>query len=353
MRHFSRPIAAAVALVCVMSLSACAGRGKHTRADTQYVARDVNTLYLLAKDQLERGNYAAAAGVFDEVERQHPYSIWARRAQLMSAFSYYAAREYQKAIDSARRFITIHPGNKDAPYAYYLVALSYYEQINDVERDQATTRSALDSLNELIRRFPDTRYAADARLKIDLVRDHLAGQEMETGRFYENHREWLAASLRFRRVINEYQTTSHVPEALMRLTETYLSLGIPEEARKSAAVLGANYPGTKWYKRAYSLTTHYPPRPVTASAAPAAAPPAAPPAAPVPAPAAATPADASTPPPATNPAPATTPAPTEAQPASAPAPAPTDAQPVPAPAPASTQPTPPPPPSDASAQPHA
>ncbi|HEX5183300.1 MAG TPA: outer membrane protein assembly factor BamD [Allosphingosinicella sp.] len=335
MRHFPRPIAAAVALACVMSLTACAGRGKHTRADTQYVARDVNTLYLLAKDQLERGNYAAAAAVFDEVERQHPYSIWARRAQLMSAFSYYAAREYQKAIDSGRRFITIHPGNKDAPYAYYLVALSYYEQINDVERDQATTRSALESLNELIRRFPDTRYAADARLKVDLVRDHLAGQEMETGRFYENHREWLAASLRFRRVINEYQTTSHVPEALMRLTETYLALGIPEEARKSAAVLGANYPGTKWYKRAYALTTHYPPRPVTASAAPA------PPAAPAPAPAAATPA----------------PAPTEAQPAPAPAPpttqpapAPTETQPAPAPAPPTT---PAPAPSDTPAQPHA
>jgi outer membrane protein assembly factor BamD len=324
MRHFSRPIAAAVALASVMSLSACAGRGKHTRADTQYVARDVNTLYNLAKDQLERGNYAAAAVIFDEVERQHPYSIWARRAQLMSAFSYYAAREYQKAIDSGRRFLSIHPGNKDAPYAYYLVALSYYEQITDVQRDQSTTRQALDALNELIRRYPDTRYAEDARLKIDLVRDHLAGQEMEIGRFYENHREWLAASLRFRRVVNEYQTTSHVPEALMRLTECYLALGIPEEARKSAAVLGANYPGSKWYQRAYSLTTRHPPRPVTASAAP------------VPAPA---------------PAPVTTaPAPTPAE-AAAPPPPPPAANPAPALTPG--QPTNAPAPSDASAQPHA
>src|SRR5947209_1571919 len=245
MRHFSRPIAAAVALACLMTLAACAGRGKHTRADTQYVARDVNTLYNLARQQLEHGNYAAAAVIFDEVERQHPYSIWARRAQLMSAYSYYAGREYQKAIDSARRFLTIHPGNKDAPYAYYLIALSYYEQINDVERDQATTREAMDSLNELIRRYPDTHYAADARLKVDLVRDHLAGHEMEIGRFYEDRGDWLAATLRFRAVVDEYQTTSHVPEALMRLTECYLALGIPEEARKAAAVLGANYPGTK------------------------------------------------------------------------------------------------------------
>ena len=269
MRHFSRPIAAAVALACVLSLSACAGRGKHTRADTQYVARDVNTLYNLARQQLERGNYAGAAVLFDEVERQHPYSIWARRAQLMSAFSYYAAKDYQKGIDSARRFLSIHPGNKDAPYAYYLIGLSYYEQINDVERDQATTRQALDSLNELIRRYPDTRYAADARLKVDLVRDHLAGHEMEIGRFYESQRDWLAATLRFRRVVDEYQTTSHVPEALMRLTESYLALGLPEEARKAAAVLGANYPGTKWYQRAYSLTTRHPPRALTPAAAPA------------------------------------------------------------------------------------
>jgi outer membrane protein assembly factor BamD len=294
-----------------MSLSACAGRGKHTRADTQYIARDVNTLYNLARQQLERGNYTAAAVVFDEVERQHPYSVWARRAQLMSAYSYYAGREYQKAIDSARRFLAIHPGNKDAPYAYYLVALSYYEQINEVERDQATTREALDSLNELIRRYPDTRYAADARIKIDLVRDHLAGHEMEIGRFYEDHNQWLAATLRFRAVVDQYQTTSHVPEALMRLTECYLALGIPEEARKSAAVLGANYPGTKWYQRAYSLTERHPPRAVVASAGPV---PTAPPVtAPAPAPA---------PPPAAAPAPG--PAPTDGQPAPIPAPAPAD-----------------------------
>jgi outer membrane protein assembly factor BamD len=251
--RYARPIAAAAMVALLLPLGACAGRGKHTKADTQYVARDVNTLYLLAKSRLDRGDYAGAAAVFDEVERQHPYSVWARRAQLMSAFSYYAAKDYTKSIDSSRRFLSIHPGNRDAPYAYYLIALSYYEQIEDVTRDQTTTKQALDSLGELVRRYPGTRYASDARLKIDLVRDHLAGKEMEVGRFYERRGQWLAASLRFRTVIDEYQTTSHTPEALMRLTETYLALGIPEEARKAASVLGANYPNTKWYKQAYSL----------------------------------------------------------------------------------------------------
>jgi outer membrane protein assembly factor BamD len=268
-RSFTRPAAAAILIGAVLALPACAGRGKHTRADTQYVARDVATLYNLAKRQLDEGNYPAAALVFDEVERQHPYSIWARRAQLMSAFSYYAAKDYTKSTESAHRFLSIHPGNRDAPYAYYLIALSYYEQITDIERDQTTSKQALDALGELIRRYPDTRYAADARLKVDLVRDHLAGKEMEVGRFYERRAQWLAAVTRFRSVIEEYQTTSHTPEALMRLTECYLALGVPEEARKSAAVLGANYPGTKWYQRAYDLVQRHPVRAVAPAAAPA------------------------------------------------------------------------------------
>jgi outer membrane protein assembly factor BamD len=259
LRNASRPIAAAVMLAMLVSLPACAGRSGRTRADTQYVARDVNTLYNLGKETLDRGQFALAAALFDEVERQHPYSIWARRAQLMSAFSYYAARDYTKSLESSRRFLSIHPGNKDAPYAYYLVALDYYEQIQDVSRDQTQTRQALDALNELIRRYPNTRYAADAKLKVDLVRDHLAGKEMAVGRFYQRRGQWLAASTRFRSVVDEYQTTSHTPEALMRLVECYLSLGIPEEARKAAAVLGANYPASKWYERAYSLVQKHAP----------------------------------------------------------------------------------------------
>ena len=259
LRTFTRPSAAVLMLALVLPLAACAGGGKKTRADTQYVARDVNTLYSLAKQRLDRGQYALAAAIFDEVERQHPYSIWARRAQLMSAFSYYAAKDYTKSTESARRFLAIHPGNKDAPYAHYLIALNYYEQIEDVTRDQSITRQAMDALNELVRRYPNTRYASDARLKIDLVRDHLAGKEMEVGRFYQNRAQWLAAVNRFRQVVDEYQTTSHTPEALMRLTESYLALGIAEEARRSAAVLGANFPNSKWYERAYNLVQKHAP----------------------------------------------------------------------------------------------
>jgi outer membrane protein assembly factor BamD len=255
----------------LVPLSACAvfgGRGR-TKADTRYVARDVNTLYNAAWDRMRRRNYAQAALIFDEVERQHPYSIWARRAQLMSAFCYYAARDHTKSIESARRFMSIHPGNRDAPYALYLIALNYYEQISDVTRDQAVTRQALESLGEVVRRYPDSPYAADARVKVDLVRDHLAGKEMEVGRFYQRRRQWLAAVVRFRTVVDEYQTTSHAPEALMRLTESYLALGIPEEARRAASVLGANYPNTRWYQRAYDLVQRHAPQQAAAAQPPA------------------------------------------------------------------------------------
>ena len=244
--------AIAVSALATATLAACSTGGGGAR-DTAYVARDVETLYASAKDRLDRGNAKLAAALFDEVERQHPYSPWARRAQLMSAFSYYVSRDYTKAIQSAQRFLSIHPGNKDAPYAYYLIALSYYEQISDVQRDQKTTEQALTALREVDRRFPTTEYAADARLKIDLVNDHLAGKEMEIGRFYQRTAKWAAAVIRFQNVVDEYQTTSHTAEALYRLTESNLALGIPSEARKYAAVLGANYPGSEWYEKAYEL----------------------------------------------------------------------------------------------------
>ena len=241
------------AATAAMALTAgCGGRGGKHR-DTAYVARDVDSLYLAAKDRLDRGRTKEAAVLFDEVERQHPYSPWARRAQLMSAFSYYAARDYNKSVSAAQRFLSIHPGNKDAGYAYYLIALCYYEQISDVSRDQKTTKQALDAMNEVMRRYPATRYAADARLKIDLINDHLAGKEMEIGRAYQRQGKWLAATIRFRIVIDKYQTTSHTPEALYRLTESYLAIGVPQEAQKAAAVLGSNYPGNEWYQRAFTL----------------------------------------------------------------------------------------------------
>ena len=253
----SRPFALALIAACSLTIAGCARN--RTKGELPYVARDVGTLYSAGKDHLNRGDYKLAGALFDEVERQHPYSIWARRAELMSAFSYYLDHDYTKSIASAQRFISVHPGNRDAVYAYYLIALDYYQQIADVTRDQKITQQALDSLNELIRRYPDSRYAQDARLKVDLVRDQLAGKEMEIGRFYENRGQWLAAALRFRRVIDEYQTTTHVPEALMRLTETYLALGVPDQAQQAAAVLGANYPGTFWYQRAYKLMKEHPP----------------------------------------------------------------------------------------------
>jgi len=246
--------------VCALALTLPACAGKKVKGDTAYIARDVNTLYGLAKESLDRRQYDESAKLFDEVERQHPYSIWARRAQMMSAFSYYMAQKYPESISSAQRFLTIHPGNKDAPYASYLIAMSYYQQIEDVSRDQKISQQAADAFNELIRRYPQSRYAADARLKQDLINDHLAGKEMEVGRFYQRSGKWLAAATRFRIVIDKYQTTSHTPEALERMVETYLNLGMPGEASKAAAVLGANYPGSKWYDRSYKLIQRNVPR---------------------------------------------------------------------------------------------
>jgi outer membrane protein assembly factor BamD len=254
-------IAAFAAVAAALPLTAaCSTLGIGDEpAETGYVARDAESLYTAAKDRLDRGDVQVAAALFDEVERQHPYSPWARRAQLMSAFSYYVAQDYNKAIESAQRFLQIHPGNKDAPYAYYLIALSYYEQINDVDRDQQITLQALDALNDVNRRYPDSEYAADARVKIDLVNDHLAGKEMEIGRFYERSGSWLAAQIRFQNVVENYQTTSHAAEALYRLTETSLALGIHSEAQKYASVLGANYPGSEWYERAFQLMQRHAP----------------------------------------------------------------------------------------------
>ncbi|MFL6829655.1 MAG: outer membrane protein assembly factor BamD [Sphingomicrobium sp.] len=258
MLKLSRSAVLLLAFAAAVPLAGCA-TGRTSKSDTAYVARDVNSLYSAAKLALDRRNYEAAAKLFDEVERQHPYSVWARRAQLMSAFSYYLANKYTDAISSAQRFVTIHPGNAEAPYAHYLIAMSYYQQIEDVTRDQATTQQAANAFGELIRRYPSSRYASDARLKIDLINDHLAGKEMEVGRFYQRSGNWLAASLRFREVVDKYQTTSHTPEALERLVETYLALGVPEEAIKAGAILGRNYPNSYWYRQSLRLLQkHYP-----------------------------------------------------------------------------------------------
>jgi outer membrane protein assembly factor BamD len=248
-----RRLASAIGLGVALSLTLGACASNKQKKDQAYVARDVETLYLAAKDALDRNQYRQAAAMFDEVERQHPYSVWARRAQLMSAFAYFVAKEYTESISSSQRFLSLHPGSREAPYAYYMIAVSYYEQISSVQRDQRITQQALDALGELIRRYPNSDYAVDARLKVDLARDHLAGKEMEVGRYYQQQGLYLAAIIRFRTVVDQYDTTSHTPEALHRLVEAYLALGLPEEAQKAAAVLGANYPSSKWYQRSYAL----------------------------------------------------------------------------------------------------
>ena len=234
-------------LLLAIAMAACGS------TEPAYVDRPVGELYNIAMNQLLEGDYEEAVRNFDEVERQHPYSEWATRAQLMSAFAAYQANAYDDAILSAQRFIQLHPGHADTPYAYYLTGLSYYEQISDVGRDQNVTVLALTTLESLVRRFPDTEYARDARLKIDLTHDHLAGKEMEVGRYYLKRGEYVASINRFRNVVENYSTTNHVPEALHRLTEAYLALGIHDEAQTAAAVLGYNYPANEWYRDSYAL----------------------------------------------------------------------------------------------------
>ncbi|WP_290812826.1 outer membrane protein assembly factor BamD [Ferrovibrio sp.] len=237
------------ALLLLLAVAACGGKEK------PYVERPVEELYNQAMDALAVSEWEAAAKGFDEVERQHPYSVWANKAQLMAAYSYYQKNMYTDAISAAERFIQLHPGSKETPYAYYLVAVCYYEQITDVGRDQKTTQQALSSLEEVVRRYPTSEYARDARLKIDLTRDHLAGKEMTIGRYYLRKNQQIAAINRFKSVIEKYQTTTHVPEALHRLAEAYMSLGVLEEAQNVAAVLGYNYPGSEWYVDTYTLVS--------------------------------------------------------------------------------------------------
>lgn len=215
----------------------------------------VEVLYNNAVEQLAQEDYRTAAPLFEEVERQYPYSVWARRAILMAAYSYYAINKYGDAINAVERFLALYSGNKDAAYAYYLKAISFYEQIVDVGRDQATTQQALVALNDVVQRFPGTAYARDARIKLDLALDHLAGKEMAIGRYYLFKEQYVAAINRFKVVVTNFQTTAQVPEALYRLTEAYLALGIKGEAQTAAAVLGYNYPGSGWYENAYALLT--------------------------------------------------------------------------------------------------
>ncbi len=235
---------------CLAALTACGSKDDDLAKQN---AAPADTLYNEARDKLNNKEYKDAVKAFDEVARQHPYSDWATRAQIMSAYSAYRGGDYDQANAILERFVRMHPGDDQAPYAYYLNALCYYEQISDVGRDQKMTEKSLQALTEVIKRFPDSEYARDAKLKLDLAYDHLAGKEMEVGRYYLRRDEYLAAINRFRNVVENYQTTTHVPEALHRLVEAYLRMGVEPEAQRYAAVLGYNYPASPWYKDSYAL----------------------------------------------------------------------------------------------------
>jgi outer membrane protein assembly factor BamD len=240
-------------LACCAALFALGACSSDKDAKDAIPERPASELFKEAMDSARAGEYQKANKLFDEVERQHPYSDYATQAQIKSAEVSYRAVKYDDAIIALDRFIELHPGHQNIDYAYYLKAMCYYEQITDVRRDQEMTRNALEALDTVINRFPDSRYARDAQLKRDLTLDHLAGKEMEIGRYYLNRNEINAAINRFLVVVKDYQTTTHVPEALHRLVECYMILGLKDEAMRVAAVLGYNYPGSKWYEDTYNL----------------------------------------------------------------------------------------------------
>ena len=245
-----RPIRLALALGLGFALGACSG-------DDDVKLDDVPPaeIYAQGEAQLADGNATEAAKTFDEIDRLYPFSQLAKRAIVMSAFSSYTAQDYVSARASARRYLDLYPSDEDAPYAQHLIALTWYDNIVDVGRDQAVTQNALKALREVVNRYPESDFARDAQLKIDLTLNHLAGKEMAIGRYYLKRGHYLAAINRFRVVVEEYQTTSQTPEALHRMVEANLSLGLEREALASAAVLGHNYPGSTWYANSYELLT--------------------------------------------------------------------------------------------------
>jgi outer membrane protein assembly factor BamD len=233
-------------------LAACSGDGAST--DALVEKQDTpEALYLKARTSFDEKTFVKSISEFEEVERQHPYSPWARRAQIMAAYAAYRAGKFDDAINIVDRFVQLYPTDSATPYAYYLRALSLYTQISDIGRDQQKTQLAREALREIVARYPNSNYARDAKLKLDLTDDHLAGKELEVGRYYLKQQEYLAAINRFKYVVEKYETTSHVAEALHRLVETNLRLGLVHEAKKYAAVLGHNYPGSEWYKFSYAM----------------------------------------------------------------------------------------------------
>lgn len=245
-----RPILRAGILAISLTITACGGGDEENEVQK---TESVDLLYDKALEAFKDNRFRDAIEKFEEVERQYPYSEWASRAELMAAYSGYRGGQFDDAVAILDRFVKLHPTDKNTPYAYYLKALCYYTQIVDVGRDQKTTEDAREALKDLIARYPDTEYAQDAKLKLDLTEDHLAGKEMEVGRYYQRQQETIAAINRFKYVVDHYQTTSHTAEALHRLVECYLRLGVDEEAKKYAAVLGHNFPDSDWYNYSYEM----------------------------------------------------------------------------------------------------
>jgi outer membrane protein assembly factor BamD len=241
--------------MAALAVGGCSMFKKNKKPTLVYEERPVELLYNAGANRLDEHHWSEAVDYFREVERQHPYSEWARRSILMTAYAHYQANDYAEAIADSDQFISLYPGNPSTPYAYYLKSICYFEQIVDVGRDQASTSEAGEALREVAKRYPYSEYAADARLKIDMVQDQLAGKEMTVGRYYLRAGNPMGAIGRFRTVVEKYQTTSHTPEALYRLVEAYLTVGLVEEAKRNGAVLGYNYPGDPWYSDAYALLT--------------------------------------------------------------------------------------------------
>ena len=248
-KQISNLLVLSLLVVGAAGLSACASNKKEP------VIGKVDDLYNAGMNQLQAREFEASIHTFEELERQHPYSGWATRAQMMIVYAQYRIEKYEDALFNIDRFIRLHPGYEDLAYMYYMRGMIFYTQISDVNRDQGFTEEAYKSFREVIQRFPDSRYARDASLKITLTLDHMAGKEMTVGRFYLEQGKYLAALNRFKKVVDAYQQTLQVPEALYRLTEVYYALGLDDQAQRSAAVLGHNYPETDWYKMAYKLMT--------------------------------------------------------------------------------------------------
>ena len=248
-------VSLAGSLLALTLLAGCGDGSLFGEDEVPIEDRSAGEIFADAQAELAGGNYEQAAETFGEVERLYPFSQLAKRAMIMSAFASYEGGDMPSARSAANRFLDLYPSDVDAPYAQYLVALTWYDNIVDVGRDQATTQNALQELTELVRRYPESDFARDASLKIDLTNNHLAGKEMEVGRYYLKRGHYTAAINRFREVLERYQTTTHAPEAMHRLVEAYLALGLQQEAQVVAAVLGENFVGSDWYARSYALLT--------------------------------------------------------------------------------------------------